>query len=317
MGILSGLGRWLGAAPPPDEALRSAIEQAVTTVDPLLKSVSGYERKLAPAVARALEHCAALAAAIPGPIDINQRAFGADSLVHALFAAPGDIGDMLGKSRELREFVADPAQCPGDEFFALLGMRKREKAVTGMALQGGVLQNDVPQRLLYFADHTLGELGGDHETTRQRLRAAAFDSLARGFAACVAELRQQRQDARTAWSMEQASAAAGRSERRQLLEERQRQAIASVAPESLLHAYAEWLAAPEAHLYLKPTEVTVDRMGVISSQPAAGGNYSTLNFPELVARDRRHWIVLVARISRQDAKDALLRQQQANRYLII
>ena len=317
MGILSGIGRWLGAAAPPDEALRSAIGQAVATVEPLLKTVSGWERKLAPAVARALDHCAALAAAIPGPIEISPRAFGADPLVHALFAAPGDIGEMLGKSRELREFIADPAQCRGDEFFALLGMRRREKAVTGMALRGEVLQNDVPHRLLYFADHTLGQLGGDHDTTRRRLRAACFDGLARGFAARVAELREERQDARTAWSIEQASAAAGRSERRQGLEERQRQAIASLTPENLLNAFANWLAAPEARLYLKPNEVTVDRMGVIATDPAAGGNFSTLSLPELVARDRRHWIVLVARFSREDAREALMRQQQANRYLII
>jgi hypothetical protein len=88
-------------------------------------------------------------------------------------------------------------------------------------------------------------------------------------------------------------------------------------PENLLDAYAEWLAAPEQRLYLKPTEVTVDRMGVISPTAAAGVGYSTLNFPELVARDRRQWIVLVARISRQDAQDALARQEQANRYLLI
>lgn len=317
MGFLSGLGRWLGSPPPVDEALRSAIEQAVATVDPLLTTVSGYQRKLAPAVARALDHCAALAAAIPGPIDINRRAFGADPLVHALFAGPGDIGDMLGNSRELREFIADPARCPGEEIFALLGMRRREKIVSGIALQGDGLQTDVPQRLLYFADHTLGELGGDLDTTRRRLRAAAFDGLARGFAASVAELRQQRQDARTAWTMEQASAAAGSTERRQVLEEKQRQAIASLTPESLLNALCEWLAAPEARLYLKPTEVTVDRMGVMASNLAAGGNLSTLSFPELVARDRRHWIVLVARVSREDARNSLLRQQQANRYLII
>ena len=317
MGILSGLGRLLGAAPPPDGVLRSAIERAVATADPLLRTVSGYERKLAPAVACALDYCEDLAAAIPGPIEINQRAFSADPLVHALFAAPGDIGDMLGKSRELREFMTDPTLCPEDEFFGLLGMRQREKAVSGMALQGDRLQSDVPQRLLYFADHTLGELAGDHEKTRQRLVAAAFDSLAKGFVACVADLRQQRQDAHTAWSLEQASAAADRRERRQMLEERQRQAIAALVPESLLHAFAEWLAAPEARLYLKPTEVTVNRMGVIASNPPAGGDFRTLSLPELVARDRRHWIVLVARISRQDAADALLRQQQANRYLII
>jgi hypothetical protein len=58
-------------------------------------------------------------------------------------------------------------------------------------------------------------------------------------------------------------------------------------------------------------------MGVISPTSVTGDGYSTLNFPELVARDRRQWIVVVARISRQDAQEALERQQQANRYLLI
>jgi hypothetical protein len=317
MGILSGLGGWLGSRPPLDERLRQAIDRAVETIEPLIKTVSGYERKLAPAVHHALLYCEELAAGIPGPIDITPRSFGADPLVHALFAAPGDIGDMLGKSRELREFLADSSLCDEDEFFALLGMRQREKVVMGMALHGDMVQNDVPQRLLFFADHTLGELGSNHETTRQRLQMAAFDSLAQGFAARVVELRQERDDARTAWSMEQLGAVAGRAERRQVLEERQRQAIAALAPERMLEALAKWLATPEGRLYLKPTEMTVDRMGVISPEPEPGGNFSTLRFPELVGRDRRHWIVVVARISRQDALDALQRQQEANRYLII
>jgi hypothetical protein len=58
-------------------------------------------------------------------------------------------------------------------------------------------------------------------------------------------------------------------------------------------------------------------MGVIAPTAATGDGYSTLRFPELVARDRRQWIVLVARIGRQDAQEALERQLQASRYLII
>lgn len=316
MGFFSGLSHWLGPQAPIDEALRPAIERAVEAVDPLLKTVSGYVRKLAPAVRRALDYCAALAADVPGPIEISSRAFSADPLVHALFAASGDIGDMLCNSRELREFLADPVHCARTEFFALLGMRRREKAAMGVALHGDGIQSDVPQRLLYFADHTLGEIGSDHETTRQRLQAAAFDGLVQGFAANVAELRRERADARTAWNMLQAGAA-GHTERRQALEERQRQAIAALSPERMLEALAEWLAAPEGRLYLKPTEVTVDRMGVIADHPAADGNFSTLSFPELVARDRRHWIVVVARVSRQDALEALRRQQEGNRYMVI
>ena len=313
MGFLSGLGNLLGSRPPPEKALREAIERAVDAVDPRLKVVSDYESRLGPAVAHALRHCAAVAASIPGPVEVGARAFAADPLVHALFATPGDISDMLGKSREVREFFADPVNAGRDEFFGLLGMRQRYKAVAGVALNGDVVQHGVPQRLLYFADHTLGELGSGHEVTRRHLQEAAFDGLARGFAHCVEELRQEHHEARTAWQMERASV----GERRQELEERQRLAIASLAPEKLLDAFAEWLAASEQRLYLKPTEVTVDRMGVISPTAATGDGYSTLNFPELVARDRRQWIVLVARISREDAREALERQQQASRYLLI
>jgi hypothetical protein len=313
MGILSGISQWFGSRPPPDAGLRRAIDRAVEAVDPRLKGVSDYQHRLAPAVEYALRHCAEVAAAIPGPVEIGPRAFATDPLVHALFAAPSDIPDMLGKSREVREFFADPANVGQDEFFGLLGMRQRHKAVAGVALNGDVVQHGVPQRLLYFADHTLGELGAANEETRQRLQAAAFDGLARGFAHCVDELRQEHHEARTAWQMERASI----GERRQVLEERQRKAIASLAPEKLLDAFVEWLAASEQRLYLKPTEVTVDRMGVISPTSVTGDGYSTLNFPELVARDRRQWIVVVARISRQDAQEALERQQQANRYLLI
>lgn len=313
MGILSGISLWFGSRPPPDAALREAIDRAVDAVDPRLKVVPDYRHRLAPAVEHALGHCAGVAAAIPGPVEIGARAFAADPLVHALFAAPGDIAEMLGKSREVREFFADPTNADHDEFFGLLGMRQRHKAVAGVALNGDVVQHGVPQRLLYFADHTLGELGAANDDTRRRLQVAAFDGLARGFAHCVEELRQEHHEARTAWQMERAVV----GERRQELEARQRQAIASLAPENLLDAFADWLAAAGQRLYLKPTEVRVDRMGVIAPDAAAGDGYSTLAFPELVARDRRQWIVLVARIGRQEAREALERQQQASRYLLI
>jgi hypothetical protein len=286
MAILSGLGRRLGLAQPPDAATRQAIERAVKAIDPLLKLVSGYERKLAPTVSRALDYCAELAAAIPGPVDISSRAFGADPLVHAIFGGPGDIAEMLGKNREVRQFLADPGQGDAEEFFALLGMRPRERTVMGTALRGDMLQTEVPQQLLYFADHTLWGPGRSYEITRQRLQAAAFDSLAFRFADRVSELREQ-------------------------------QATASLAPERMLQDFIEWLAAPQEHLYLQPTEVRVDRMGVLSPNPDADGNCSILKFPKLFGRDRRQWTVLVARISRQDAVNALHRQDEANRYLLI
>ncbi len=313
MGLFSALERVLRGSPVPDRALGAAIARAVEAVDPLLRTVAGYERRLAPAVGSALAHCGQVAAAIPGPLDIHAQAFAGDPVAHALFGAAADIGEMLGRSRELRDFLAEPANCASDEFFALLGMRRREKAVSGMALNGGVLQTGVPQRLLYFADHTLGEIGGGDEDARRRIALAAFDSLARGFAACVADLRQQQLDARTALQVERARN--GRTERRLELEARQRESIASLEPGRLLDAYADWLAAPQSRVYLKPSEVRVDRMGVILPEGDTGG--TLLSLPELVGRDRRQWTVLLARIRREDALEALRRREEANRYLLI
>lgn len=315
MGLLSGFGRWLGGTPALESSLRAAVERAVESVDPLLKSVSGYERRLAPAVSRALEHGGQLAQAIPGPIEVNARSFGSDPRVHALFAAPGDIAEMLGRSRELRDFLADPAFCECEDFVALLGMRRREKAVSGMARNGEVIQQGVPQRLLYFADHTLGELACSDADTRSQLQLATLDSLARGFAACVADLRRVQLDARTALQVERARN--GRVERRQELEERQREAIASLAPGRLLEAYADWLATPQSRVFLRATECRIDRMGVIATDTAPDDGLTELRLPELIGRDRRQWTVIVARIRREDALEAVRRQEQANRYLII
>ena len=290
MGLLGMLGSWLAPRAAPDAALDAAMARAIETVE-------------------------CLAAAIPGPVAIDRRGFSADSLVHALFATPDDIGEMLGRSRELREFLADPGTADCEEFHALLGMRRREKAVSGMAREGEVIRRDVPQRLLYFADHTLGEIAADQDATRERLRQAAFDSLARGFAACVAELRQTRLDASTALQIERARN--GRGERRLELEARQREAIASLAPERLLDAYADWLAGADRRVYLKQNEVRVDRMGVIADGPAPDGELATLRLPELVGRDRRQWNLLVVRIRREDAREAVSRRDEANRYILI
>jgi len=314
MGLLGVLGNWLAPRAAPDAALGVALARAVETVDPLLGAVSGWERRLAPSVGRALEHCERLAAAVPGPVTVDAAAFAADPVVHSLFATADDIGDMLGRSRELRDVLADPAHVAAAEFHALLGLRRREKAVSGVALEGGVLRQDVPQRLLYFADHTLGEIAADVESTRHRLRLAVFDSLARSFAAWVAELRQQRLDTGTALQIERARN--GRTERRLDLEVRHRDAIASLAPERLLDAYADWLTAAESRVFLQPGEVTVDRMGVIKAA-ATDDSDTTLQLPELIGRDRRQWTVLLVRIRREDALDAVRRRDEANRYLLI
>ncbi|MDD5176996.1 MAG: hypothetical protein PHQ05_11300 [Sterolibacterium sp.] len=328
MSILSNLMGWLGKSSPLGEDERHAIGQVVTVADPMLKTVSGYERRLSPAVRRALVYCEGLVAMIPGPVELTARSFVSDPLIHALFATAGDIGVTLGKSRAVKIYLADPASITAEHFYALLGMRRHEKKVMGMALHGEMVCADSPQTMLYFADHTLHTLSHGLDETRRRLSQAAFDSLVLGFAAQLADMRRERQALHDAWDMQRAmsardgnavSSASGNphTQRREKLEEQMRMASAELSPERVLDALCGWLAAPETHLRLEPTTVSVDRMGVMVDDASTDPQVSTLNLPELIGRDRRHWIILIARISRDEAVRALEQQHEASRYLII
>lgn len=326
MGFISNLLGWNDKSPPLNDAERRAVAHAVAVVEPLLKMVSGHERRLAAPVRHALAYCDGLVAAVPGPIEVNSHAFAADPLVHALFATCGDIGATLGKSRAVKAFLAEPANALADEFYALLGMRRFEKSVMGMAVHGDIVCADIPQKLLYFSDHTLRELSPDIEQTRRGLRIAAFDSLATSFAAQLGEMRKARQDLHNEWDMQRALSSRSRqtaspspdhAQHSARLEEQLRQTAEALSPERLLDALVAWLAAPELHLHLDPTTVSVDRMGVMVDPASTEDQVSTLSFPELIGRDRRHWIVLIARIPRDEALRGVEQQQADSRYLII
>jgi len=326
MGFIANMLDWGGKSPPLNDAERQAVAHAVAAVEPLLKTVSGYERRLAEPVRQALAYCDGLVAAVPGPIEVNSHAFAADPLVHALFATSGDIGATLGKSRMVKEFLAQPASLQADEFYAMLGMRRFEKNVMGMAVHGDMVCADTPQKLLYFSDHTLRELSPDIEQTRRGLRLAAFHSLATSFAEQLAEMRRARQDLHNEWDMQRAlssrphqaaSSSLDHTQRSAALQEQMSHAAEALSPERILDALAAWLAAPESHLHLDPTTVRVDRMGVMVTDEANDDQVSTLSFPELIGRDRRHWIVLIARIPREEAVRGLAQQQADSRFIII
>ena len=89
-------------------------------------------------------------------------------------------------------------------------------------------------------------------------------------------------------------------------------------PDQLLQALCDFLQAPEASLCLAPVSITVDRLGVVSDRAADDINVHTLNFPELRGRDKRQYMVMLARIRRDEAQAAvdIVRDQQ-RRFMLI
>lgn len=315
-----GLLDWLKPAPPIDAATTALIERAVTLTDPLIRQVSGYERKLLPAVRRADDYCADIAARIPGPFEISRSAFAADPMVHALFGSADDIELMLAKSQCVREHLPTMA-LSGGQCCALLGMRHREKSGFGVALDGEVVRSDVPQKTLYFTDHTLAEPAPDLAAARQRLRDVLFDGLLKGFAAHVADVRAERDEIYRAESIARARVRGGdddlaHTRHLESLDEQLRATADALQPERLLDTLAAALADPTQYLRLDPVSIAVDRAGVIVGTGAEGGG-DTLHFAELTSRDQRRWVVILARIERDEARRALDRFEQAHRYIVI
>ena len=329
MSLLSAVTDFLKPPPPPNPLVQRALDRVAEMVDPLLKVEPGYEKHLAGPVEHALGYCDGLVAALPGPIDINRKAFANDPLVHALFATADDIDQMLGRSQAVRDFLADPCSWEHDHFYAMFAARRQQKKQLGMEQQGEVIRNDVPQTVLFFSGQTLIEPSCQLETTLQELRCKAFQSLLHTFHAHVEALRHERSGLRTDASLERAhlivlrNQADGREYEvgtRHLaeLDSQLRNNAEALMPAHLITALADYLRAPEPALHLTPVSITVDRLGIVRDEIGDDFTAHTLNFPELTARDRRLHLAMLARINRDEALEAveMVRDQQ-HRFMLI
>jgi len=327
--LFSTVAEFLKPAPLLDPSLRKALDRVADMVDPLLKATPGFEKHLSGPVEYALGYCDGLVASLPGPIDINRKAFANDPLVHALFATADDIDQMLGRSQAVRDFLAEPRSWESEYFYAMFAARRQQKKQLGMAQQGEVIRHDVSQLVLYFSGQTLIEPNCELDTTLHGLRSLAMDSLLHTFRAHVHALRDEREGLRSDVSVERAHIAllrgtSGGTERtvgtRHLaeLDAKLRLTAESLMPEHLITALADYLKSPEPALHLTPVSITVDRQGIVSDESTEDINVHTLSFPELTARDRRLHLAMLARISRDEALEAveMVRDQQ-HRFMLI
>ncbi len=329
MNFFSSVADFLKPAPPPDPSLHKALDRVAELVDPMLRITPGFERKLSGPLQHALGYCDGLISALPGPVDINRHAFATDPLVHALFATAGDIEQMLGRSQAVRDYLTSSCSWDSDYFYAMFAARRQEKRQLGMARHGEMIHNDVPQTVLYFSGQTLIEPNCQLEATRHGLRCKALESLLHSFRSHLDVLRHERDGLRADASVERAHLTVLRGTSggpayevgtRHLaeLDQRLRESADALMPEHLLDALADYLRSPEPALHLTPVRITVDNLGVVRPEEPDDLSLHTLNFPELTARDRRLHLAMLARISRDEALEAveMVRDQQ-HRFMLI
>lgn len=301
--------------------LLPAIERAVNLVEPLLKQTDTYYQSYRKPVATALEYARSLAASMPGPVTLDRESYASNSYVHALFPSVDFVNEAFCSSHALQNYHR---QFPDtEEFYALMGMRRVEKTVTGMELTGGVIQRDVIQKVIYFTSHTLENPAATEAQAREQVAMSFFDSLVKKVKKRVEDRKQDQQALLQEKDLLIARLRAADAQTRHALGNElsgliagMQHVTASMDLNHYLEDFEEVLLHPERYLKLIQTPILLDNMG-IKQESADADPAQTVLFNDLIDFDRRNWTVTMVHCGKMQNESFTDKLEQAYRKLSI
>lgn len=321
-----------------DNLIELATERVIDGTDPRLRAVSGYGRRLRPAVERAVDHVIGLVDSLPPPVELSRHRFTSDQRLQALFASPDHLTEILQQSPALRECLDNRRGLDPETIHGLLGVQRHERRVLGMALQGGMVRREVAQVVVSFDHHRLMGLHESEQESRWELKKRAFDFLIQmalqnitrqrlGQAEAVRQrdLLQDKlktlQSAR--WAMDalldegETPAVDAATVEQQIRELESKLAVAGSDPMTLDHyldAISEILEAAPRHLWMEPLTLRLDRMG-IKVEDEGDAEAITLELNELHTSNDRRQIVLPISLPFAEVPEKTDFLAKASRYL--
>jgi hypothetical protein len=274
--------------------LMHAVDWAVDRVDPILRQMGGYPARYRKPVAHALDYAHALAARIPGPVSITPESHSSDPLVHAMFPLRDDLYVAMENSRAMRDFFQ--AYPETSEVYALICMRRINKAMFGMEMEGDILRRDVPQEAIYFTDYTIAEPGLNEAEARQRIARGFFESLVIHVQNRIqirklekVALENERDELLARLHGGEANRRAEVEQELQSVLERLAEHVAGLELRRYPDDFDAVLLEPEKHLFIEQAGINLDSMGIVRRPDTSGSN--EFIFCDLIGRDRRRWTV--------------------------
>lgn len=269
----------------PESLVMEAIERTVEGTDPWLRAVSGYRKKLRPAVIRAIDHVVKLVDALPPPVPMRLSGYSDDRLLKSFFISAAEMKQILAGDPSLAPFreVSAPTR-----IVALLAMEKQENVAFGAGLSGDVVIRDVARVTVSFAAHRFLDPTGDEAETRRLLKRRAFDHLLGLALKRLTGMKSDREDLerrrtllqaklnlleREGWGFDRAVAAvrhdvAAVEERLGEIELQ----LLDLGGDDMLDAYlttvADVVGMPGEYLWARNETIFVDRMGIKHQEPA-------------------------------------------------
>jgi hypothetical protein len=305
----------------PESLIKEAIERSVDGTDPSLRAVSGYGKKLRPAVLRAIDHVVTLVNSLPSPLPLSLALHGDDPRIKNFFLSSSDMKNVLGKDQNLALFLKGPA-AGADQVIALLAMEKQETVVFGSALAGEVVIHDVPQVTVSFDAHRLLDPTDDEVTTRRLLMRRAYDHLLTLALKRLTFVKGEREDLnrrsallhaklnllqREGWGFDAAAPSEGLSVAE--VEEKIGQIEAQLNDlggkygehETYLQTVADLLGKPEEYLQSRSETLFVNRMGI--KQNEASSDAPALTFNELRNAEGKSLAVILVSLQGDELRD--------------
>lgn len=153
----------------------AALTDRLTNLNPRLRLVPHYGKRLAPAITSAIGFARELVGSLPPTRVASEDAWGEDPYIHACFGTAHDVTLAFSRSPDLRDFFnANPG---AQEAHAVLGMGLTERRTLGMALENGVMRSEVPQTTVSFLDHKVRICGPDDTGMRREIALRLLDQL--------------------------------------------------------------------------------------------------------------------------------------------
>ena len=168
------------------------IDYIVNTVEPKLKQVRGYRKRLLEPIRICREHCKAIVAEIPGPIYLKRTGYNDDPVIKAAFAGSEKIEDFLNRIDK----ETSQTESPGTEHVALLTMKSTETTIFGSRKLGNMIVGDAAMRCITFTDHQVVGLATTLAKSREALEKYCFEIIAEAAARELSEIRTKLVDLR-------------------------------------------------------------------------------------------------------------------------
>jgi hypothetical protein len=319
----------------PEDLIERAIERAVDGTDRRLRALSGYRKRLRPAVIHAIDHVVELVDRLPPPLELDRRNYSTDAELNAYFASVDHMNEILSRDTAMRQWQGSPADTEAERVFALLTMELRERNVLGVALEGDELRHDVAQVTVSFNKHRMVDPSTVEDDTRRLLKRRAFDHLLTlalgGIAEAhgeAADLKRERDLMRSKlatlaagnWGFDNATQREGEAPADpRALEQRIKEidtqlgALSTGTLQAHLDILVDVLAGAERNLRDELVILSIDRQGV--KQPPASALATPITLTTLHNAAGRSLIVRLASIARADLPPPPDFLREAERFL--